>query len=529
MSSAQPLGYRFCLKQLGLTPWPLFCESRLGAKRSAGDEDGHRVQVYPESAVVSGEGESAIATHLEFALRHEGVDLAAMAAVCAAMDPAYLAAWISMRPSSKYARRIGFLYEWLTGRELPVDATLIAGSYEPVLDPKACFTGPSSNIPRWHVRNNLPGTPEWCPTVHRLGAQGTPVGVLDVPGRVAASRAGLPPAILARVRALAALAEVHASYSLAGQTASHAQEAAVVGLLRSAGDVPADERLTPARLIQLQGALFKGEASHAAYGLRREDGFVGSAGSMDFQRVEYPCPPARTLEPLLAGLSASAARLAAEGAPPAVRAAVVSFGFGLIHPLLEGNGRVQRFLIHATLAAAGAVRSGSVIPVSEVMLARREEHEQALRAWPGLVRASAEGLAQVPFLLPPGQKFSFPGYERVAPLYRYPVLTGQAAYLEEVLREAIDAGLAGAARGLQAQAAERGNLAARRGLAPARLDLILRLISQQGGTHAVRTRFPQLADEALREAEALALPRHRSCLADDPALAAGRQQSGRGC
>jgi hypothetical protein len=454
-----------------------------------------------------------------------------MAAVCAAMDPAPLAAWVSARPSSKYARRIGFLYEWLTGRELPVDATLIAGSYEPVLDPRDCFTGPASNIPRWHVRNNLPGTPDWCPTVHRQGASGSPVGILDVAGGIAVARAGLPPEILARVRALAALAEVHASYRLATQLASPAQEAALVRLLRTTGDVPLAERVSPGRLIQLQGALFKGEAHHAAYGLRHEDGFVGSPGSQGFQRIEYPCPPPHALGSLLAGLAASAERLAAEAVPPTVLAAVMSFGFAYIHPLLQGNGRAQRFLVHAALAAAGAVKSGSVIPVSEVMLAHREEHEQAFQAWSGLVRASAEALAAVPFLLPPGQRFSFPGYERVAPLYRYPVLTPQVGYLEQVLAEAIETGLAGAARTLVEQAGERGHLAARLGLAPARIDLLMRMMSQPGSAHAVRARFPQLAETQLRDAAALMAPAHGRTGADGSAVphGGGHQRTGRGC
>jgi len=448
---------------------------------------------------------------MEFALRHEGVDLAAMAAVCAAMDPLALAEWISARPSSKYARRIGFLYEWLTGKKLPIDATIIAGSYEPVLDPKTCFTGPSSNIPRWHVRNNLPGTPEWCPTVHRRSAQGHPLDKLDLPEEIQAAQEALPRQLLLRARTLAALAEVHASYGLAGLTASTVQEMAVVRLLRSAGEVSVAERLEPARLIQLQGALFRGEPHHAAYGLRRDDCVLGGSGSQGFRRIEYPCPPARALEGLLAGLAASAAYLATAGAPPTVLAAAVAFGFGFIHPLLEGNGRVHRLLIHTALAASGALRRGSVIPVSEVMLAQRQEYEEAQREWSGPVRASAEALAGVPFLLPPEERFAFAGYERVAPLYRFPVLTGQVRYLEETLQAAIELGLAGGVRRLQAYAGQRSHLAAQLGLSPARIDLLMRLLSQQGSPHpgaAVRARFPELTAEALRAAEAVASPGH---------------------
>jgi hypothetical protein len=505
MSSARLLGYRFCLRQLGLTPWPLSGESRLGPGQSPGRNAGHRVQVDPQLLAVPAEGDSAIPAHLEFALRREGIDLAAMAAVCAAMDPLPLAAWISERPSSKYARRLGFLYEWLTGRELPVDVTRIAGSYEPVLDPQVYFTGPASTVARWHVRDNLPGTAEWCPTVHREGAPGHPVGTLDVAAQIAGARAHLPREIWSQAVAVAALAEVQASYSLAGERASPAQESAVVRLLRTAGEVPVAGRLEPARLIQLQGALFRGAAHHAAYGLRREEGFAGSPGSTGFQRIEYPFPPPGALESLLRGLAASVERLNEAEVPLPVLSAVVGFGFGFVHPLLEGNGRVHRYLLQAALAAGGALKGGSVIPVSEVMLVRPQEHEEVQRAYSAPLRASAEALAGVPLVLEPGQRFSFPGYERVAALYRFPVLTAQVLYLEGALRQGIDSGLREEAHRLQAQAEERSRLAASLGMPLARLDLLMRIIRQQGGAlppgslHGQRTRIDRVALQELQD------------------------------
>jgi hypothetical protein len=502
MSSVGLSGYRFCLRQLGLTPWPLSCESQASCQ-ATGRDGGPRV--YPQLAV-PGEGDSAIPAHLEFALRREGVDLAAMAAVCAAMDPLLLAAWISERPSSKYARRIGFLYEWLTGTELPVDVTRVAGSYEPVLDPQVYFTGPASTVARWHVRDNLPGTAEWCPTVHRESVPGGPVGTLDVAAQIAGARAHLPREIWTQAVAVAALAEVQASYSLAGERVSPAQESAVVRLLRTAGEVPVAGRLEPTRLIQLQGALFRGAAHHAAYGLRREERFLGSPGSTGFQRVEYPFPPPRALESLLRGLAASAERLHEAQAPPTVLSAVAAFGFGFVHPLLAGNGRVHRYLVNAALAAGGVLKGGSVIPVSEVMLVRREEYEEAQRAYWAPLRASAEALAGVPLVLEPGQDFSFPGYERVAALYRFPVLTAQVLYLEGALRHGIDPGLRGEAHRLQAQAEERSRLAASLGVPLARLDFLMRVIRRQGGAlpagslHGQRIRIDRVALQELQEA-----------------------------
>ncbi len=49
------------------------------------------------------------------------------------IDSAELVAWIDDEPSGQYARRIGFLYEWLTGRQLAVNASM-AVPYVDVLD-----------------------------------------------------------------------------------------------------------------------------------------------------------------------------------------------------------------------------------------------------------------------------------------------------------------------------------------------------------------------------------------------------------
>jgi hypothetical protein len=150
------------------------------------------------------------------------------------------------------------------------------------------------------------------------------------------------------------------------------------------------------------------------------------------------------------------------------------------------------------------------------MLARFADYEQALRAYSDPVRAAAQSLAGVPFVLEPSSTFSFPGYERIAPLYRYPVLTEQVGYLERALEEGIDSGVIGEAHRLDAQAAERRRLAAEAGLPVARVDLLMRMIRQHGGSlpGGQRVLFPGLEEGALQEVEAAVrhppqVPRHQ--------------------
>jgi hypothetical protein len=53
---------------------------------------------------------------------------------------------------------------------------------------------------------------------------------------------------------------------------------------------------------------------------------------------------------------------------PLLKAAVGGFGFVYLHPFMDGNGRLHRFLIHHALARAREREKGVVVPISAVML-----------------------------------------------------------------------------------------------------------------------------------------------------------------
>ena len=102
-----------------------------------------------------------------FALKWEGVDLAVLAALFKSVPAGDIAAIVRATPTGGFARRIWFLYEWLTGRELDVDApgkVRMVTVVDPGLQVAAERATPSS---RHRVANNLPGTPRFCPMVRR--------------------------------------------------------------------------------------------------------------------------------------------------------------------------------------------------------------------------------------------------------------------------------------------------------------------------------------------------------------------------
>lgn len=64
--------------------------------------------------------------------------------------------------------------------------------------------------------------------------------------------------------------------------------------------------------------------------------------------------------------------------PVVVRAAMIAFGFVFIHPFLDGNGRIHRFLIHDMLTRDGLAEQGLIIPVSANMLNNMKDYDAAL-------------------------------------------------------------------------------------------------------------------------------------------------------
>jgi hypothetical protein len=112
--------------------------------------------------------ESTLAGDLQFAFQYLQV-LDALFVRCGA---APLEEWLTESPTSAYARRAGFLFEWLTQRSLNVSPVNTKKNWIPVLDEKLQFGlgRTKDHNHKFRVRNNLPGTPDFCPLVRKNAA-----------------------------------------------------------------------------------------------------------------------------------------------------------------------------------------------------------------------------------------------------------------------------------------------------------------------------------------------------------------------
>ena len=86
--------------------------SAIGERHRIVEQGGWRILTPRHAPVASLEG------HLTFALKYEGLDLAVLKRLFLAVGPADVEAVVHATPTGTYARRIWFLYEWLTGPKL---------------------------------------------------------------------------------------------------------------------------------------------------------------------------------------------------------------------------------------------------------------------------------------------------------------------------------------------------------------------------------------------------------------------------
>jgi hypothetical protein len=119
------------------------------------------------------------------------------------------------QPTGRYARRIWFLYEWLTSTRLDLrDAH--QGTYALVVDPDQQWPGPAETSSRHRVKNNLPGTPAFCPLVFR-----TPIleefAAMDLVSRAQHAVADVPEDILSRAAAFLLLKDSRSTYAIEGE------------------------------------------------------------------------------------------------------------------------------------------------------------------------------------------------------------------------------------------------------------------------------------------------------------------------
>lgn len=150
-----PAGYAALIERYRLDVVPNWHVSYVAdvSTRRLHSRDGVAEETYP-SSYWPGEGSC---DHLEFALKYDGTNLAILSLLFRTIGKKIILDHIRSKPTGKYARRLWFFYEFLTGERLPLD-DLKRGNYIDLIEPEKYYTRlPSARVRRQRVNENLPG------------------------------------------------------------------------------------------------------------------------------------------------------------------------------------------------------------------------------------------------------------------------------------------------------------------------------------------------------------------------------------
>ena len=315
--------------------------------------------------------------HLEFALKHEGVNIEVLRAFFRLVDAREMIAFVTAHPLGTVQKRVWFLYEFLMGKKLDLPDGRVGG-YIPLVDGTVQFALPVQNgkrSRRHHVVNNLIGNAAFSPFVRKTV---TPPGLSSESLKHEAEMllASYSPELVGRAVRYLYVKETKSSFALERETPDHRRTERFVDLLRKMDVSPLDKNA----LLDAQNGMV--DSRYAQKGWRNDQVYVGETIAPGPEKVHYVPPRPDAIDELMQGwLDCLSQWLSSDEGDAVAIAAVMGFAFVFLHPFDDGNGRVHRYLLHAVLARKGFVPRGLVFPVSAVMLENRLAYDKALESF----------------------------------------------------------------------------------------------------------------------------------------------------
>ncbi|MFC2152317.1 Fic family protein [Bacteroidota bacterium] len=350
-------------------PFPI-CLSLISKKR--------RSYTTPEWNIFSSRNaiEDSLYKHLVFALKYEGINLLFFKRLFQAISKKEITDLVTLEPTGQYSRKIWFLYEWLMEDLLSVPDLTIK-NFVPLIDEKIQFANSKSiNSSRHRIRNNLPGTPDFCPLIQRTPKLEQYIAA-DFAQQKNTYLNNIHKDILQRASAFLLLKDSKASFSIEGESPK-SQRAARWG--QAIGQAGMND-LSKEELLRLQQIVIT-SSRFVDMGFRQKGGFVGEHDRTTGEPIPDHISARWTdLDQLMNGYIATAKLLQESETDAVIAAAIVAFGFVFIHPFEDGNGRIHRYLIHHVLAKKQFSQQGIIFPVSASILDHIDDYRKVLESY----------------------------------------------------------------------------------------------------------------------------------------------------
>lgn len=352
------VGYAALINHLQLQmPYPMQFALVSNGNKKYQNEDW---QIFP----VIYQPEENIQKHLQFALKYEGINLLFFKKWFEQGMEQCLVDWIEQEPTSIYNRQVWFLYEFLTQKLLPISDADKKIKFTSLINESLQFSLPEGSKSKRHrIINNLPGNVNFCPLIYKTQKlQDYLDQDLDAKNNVQMTT--IRKDILLRTSAFLLLKDSKASFTIEGENPIPSRAMRWGKAIGEAGRID----LTKQELERLQQIVIE-SSKFTKFGYRQEEGFVGEHDRETFAPLpDHISAKHSDIELLMNGLLQTAHHQTTQHYHPVLSAATIAFGFVFIHPFVDGNGRLHRYIIHHILAKTNFTPQGIVFPVSASIL-----------------------------------------------------------------------------------------------------------------------------------------------------------------
>ena len=427
---------------------------------------------------------------LRFALRYEPVELGVYKAAFARIGKTDIERWVQSEPNGIFARRAWYLYELLTGDTLDVP-DLKSGPYVDLLDPHLHIAGPATRIRRQRVFDNLLGNRHYGPLIRRT--EKLEAGMAkNLTERARSLVATVEPSVLKRAVHYLFAKETKSSFAIEGEEPSKDRtERFVAALMRAEKFDPSSKQ----SLVDLQNAIV--DPRYAQKDWRNIQVYIGETLPDFSQDIHFICPKPQDVASLMNGWMEMIARLVGgeSSVHPVCAAGAAAFGFVFVHPFIDGNGRIHRFLVHNILSKTRFTPEGVVFPVSAAMLRDMAAYNRVLEAFSRPISAFIQ------YNINAEQEITV--LNETADLYRFFDATPQTEYLFDCIEETIGRDLKHELDFLKFFDAAMKSVMGIVDMPNQRAALLIKLIHQNKGklSKGKRDSFSELSDEEIHKIE----------------------------
>jgi hypothetical protein len=253
---------------------------------------------------------------------------------------------------------------------------LKTGNLVPVVYEKLQYAIDGVSSPRHKVINNLPGNKDFCPLIRKTQKLEN-----YIESNIRQEKSNylnrVHKDILQRASSFLLLKDSKASFTIEGENPRSNRTARWGIAIGQAGK----NELSIAELNRLQQLVIENDR-FVEMGIRGQPGFIGDRDRATQEPIpDHISARYEDLEKLMAGWLQTQKMLTESRMDPILVAAKIAFGFVFIHPLVDGNGRLHRYIIHHVLAQTGYTEQGIIFPVSASILTHIKDYAKSLESY----------------------------------------------------------------------------------------------------------------------------------------------------